>query len=154
VHYSTLIRLRECRRCRLLWSDARLAPEVVEGDFEHTYRAEGEDYFSSQRVPVFRYLADLICRRVRRGGRVLDVGGAQGHLMNLVRAARPDLETWVHDISRSATSFASRHFGLPAICGDFNSLRAAGRTYDAVVLSDVLYYEADLDGSGAPSRYS
>jgi SAM-dependent methyltransferase len=142
VYYSTLIHLRRCGDCGLIWADAHLAPDVVASHFESAYK--DRDYFRMARAAVFRQLVDEVDRAAPRGGTVLDIGGAQGDLMDLVRRRRPDLTAIVNDLSTSATRFAVEHYGLSAIPGDFLAVRSRGRRFDVVVLSDVLYYEPRL----------
>ena len=145
IHYSTLIRLRECRQCGLIWSDVRIDWEVVRSDMERTYHKQSDvDYFTSQRLPVFKHLSRLIDEAAPPNGTVLDIGGAQGHLMDMLWRRRPDLVTWVHDITVAATRYASEHFGLPTICGTIDAVLSRGMPYDVVVMSDVLYYEPQL----------
>jgi SAM-dependent methyltransferase len=104
----------------------------------------GREYFAVRRFPVFQYLACLVARAAPLRGRILDIGGAQGHLMSLVRQWRPDLATWVNDVSGAALRYAVERFRLPVILGGIEAVRAAGGKYHVVVMSDVLYYEPDL----------
>jgi len=145
IHYSTLIRLRECRQCDLIWSDVRIDWDVVRADMERTYHKQSDvEYFTNQRRHVFEHLAGLIDQSAPSGGSVLDIGGAQGHLMDMLWRRRPDLVTWVHDITLAATRYASEHFGLPTICGTIDDVVSRGMQYDVIVMSDVLYYEQQL----------
>jgi 2-polyprenyl-3-methyl-5-hydroxy-6-metoxy-1,4-benzoquinol methylase len=141
IHYSTLMRLRRCGSCHLIWSDARVDPGALAMELQTTF--DNRDYFA-HRTAIFHHLARQVSRMAPLGGRVLDIGGAQGDLMHLVGRARPDLTTVVHDVSPLATRYASEHFGLPVICGDFSVFRDHQTRYDIVVLSDVLYYEHRL----------
>ncbi|HVP28627.1 MAG TPA: class I SAM-dependent methyltransferase [Myxococcota bacterium] len=142
VYYSTLFRLRRCAGCGLAYADARLDPEVVRGHFESAYKDDA--YFCERRAAIFAHLAGLIDARARRGARVLDVGGAKGHLLDAVRRRRPDLALVLNDLSEAACEAASREFGLRTICGGLATLEALGESFDVVVMSDVLYYEPDL----------
>src|SRR4051812_32616091 len=117
VYYSTLIRLLRCRSCDLIWADAHIDPDVVRAHFEVTYK--DRDYFLRSRAEIFGQLVGEISRLTPQGGGVLDIGGAQGDLMHLLRAERPDITPVVHDLSPSAVRYATEHFGLETICGDF-----------------------------------
>jgi len=139
VYYSTLLRLMECEACGLAWVDARIDPDVLRGHFEKAYK--DDIYFLEARRPIFQYLARLIDQTAPARGTVLDVGGAKGHLMQMVALRRPDLRVAVNDISESATKYAAEHFGFATITGDICALQREGATYDVIVLSDVLYYE-------------
>ena len=89
-----------------------------------------------------RWNFDWIAPYVR--GRVLDIGGARGDLMQRVVARRPDVHVTVHDISEAATSWAAAQFGFATLNGDADVLAGHAEQYDIVVLSDVLYYEPKL----------
>jgi SAM-dependent methyltransferase len=141
VHYSTLLQLLECAACGLIWASARLDPAVIRGHFEQAYK--GEEYFAA-RADIFGQLVCEISRHTPDGGRVLDVGGAQGHLMHRLRQVRPDVAVVVQDLSREAVRHARERFGLETVCGPLHQLARHHRQYDVVVLSDVLYYEPRL----------
>jgi len=142
VYYSTLIRLRECANCGLIWADAKLPPSVVGRHFDRVYK--DDLYFVKARRLVFSHMAELIDQLTRPRARILDVGGAKGHLMHQVRTRRPDVRIVVNDISEESTRWASEKFGFDTICGDAQALARHDGTYDLVVLSDVLYYIADV----------
>jgi len=142
IYYSTLIRLRECERCGLIWADARIDPDIVRRHFERTYK--DDEYFRIARKAIFEHLSSTIARLAPRGARVLDVGGARGDLMATLVARRPDLDATVHDISSIATASAAARFGFATLTGDVSVLVGHQQHYDVVVLSDVLYYEPNL----------
>jgi len=142
VYYSTLIRLRQCNECGLIWADAHIDPEVVRRHFDHTYK--GDEYFRKSRDAIFEHLASTIQRLAPRGARILDIGGARGDLMHKVVTGRPDVSATVHDLSAVATDWAATHFGLRTLTGDADALASHPEQYDVVVLSDVLYYEPKL----------
>jgi len=139
IYYSTLIRLLTCGSCHLIWADVHLDPSTVRTHFETAYK--DRDYFRQRRSSIFRQLIRELDRLAPHGGSVLDIGGAQGDVMQLLKIERPDLTTVVHDLSESAVQFAREQFGLPTILGDISVLQNHDTRYDAVVLSDVLYYE-------------
>lgn len=139
VHYSTLMRLRECA-CGLIWSDAALDPQVIAQHFETTYK--DEKYFEQRRARIFSQLSDLVSVHTPLGGSVIDIGGGMGHLMNVTRQRRPDLALTVLDLSEDSVAYCRNHFGIDAnagALGDLGSVR-----YSTAVLSDVLYYEGDM----------
>lgn len=139
VYFSTLIHLLECARCGLIWSDVRLAPDVVRQHFESAYKEEF--YFAHRRAAIFADLARTIDRLAKPGAHVLDIGGAKGHLMHRAVSLRPDLQVTVSDISQVATTWAAEHLSLRAIHADVHALHQRGEAYDVIVLSDVIYYE-------------
>lgn len=142
IYYSTLIHLKECDCCHLIWADAHLDLQLIKAHFETAYK--DQEYFIKARLSIFKHLVALIDRTAPKGGRVLDVGGAQGHLMHLVASRRPDLRIVISDLSEAATRYTAEHFHLQTICGDLATLGAQNIRYDVVVLSDVLYYEPQL----------
>jgi 2-polyprenyl-3-methyl-5-hydroxy-6-metoxy-1,4-benzoquinol methylase len=142
VYYSSLLRLLECSDCDLIWADAHIDAEVVRRHFETTYKDEA--YFEEKRAAIFEHLAGLIDEVAPRGARVLDIGGAKGHLMHTLSLRRPDLRVTVHDLSQAATAWARERWGFETIDGDLGVLARQSTRHDVIVLSDVLYYEPDL----------
>jgi SAM-dependent methyltransferase len=138
VHYSHLGRLMECL-CGLWYSDLRLNAETVRAHFERAYKDDG--YFRARR-PVFDHLARLVSQRTPPGGSVLDVGGAMGHLALMIWNIRPDVDLTVTDVSEDACRKA-RTCGLHALPVSVAGLRWLPQ-YDAVICSDVLYYEPNI----------
>lgn len=142
VHYSTLIRLRSCRNCHLIWSDVHIDPAVLNAHWERTYK--DQEYFYYGRSLIFEDILDSIDEHVPVGGRVLDFGGAKGHLLGTLRLRRPDLHLKLFDISTEAATFAREVFALDAEAGDLDALAKLQGPFDAIVMSDVLYCEPDL----------
>jgi SAM-dependent methyltransferase len=142
IYYSTLIHLRRCATCDLIWADAHLPADVLAQHFEAAYK--DREYFDIGRARIFGHLAAEIDRVTPPSGTVLDIGGAQGDLMHRLRERRPDVAAVVNDLSEGATRYAAEHYGLETVTGDFRAVHARGARYDVVVLSDVLYYEPRL----------
>lgn len=142
VYYSTLIRLKECAACGLVWADAHIAPEVVRQHFEQAYK--DDDYFRNRRRPIFEHLATVIDRLAPRGARVLDIGGARGDLMAVLVRRRPDVVPTMNDLSAAATEYAARRYGFETVTGGVDALARHDGRYAVVVMSDVLYYEPAL----------
>ncbi len=133
VHYSTLSKLRLCKSCGVAYSDRRLSPDVMRAHFERAYK--DERYFVKQRSRVFEQLVVLTDRCARRGGRVLDFGGAKGHFLAAVQRRRPDLKVTLIDISESACRWARETYGLEAVCGSLSALKRVAAPFDVVVMS-------------------
>lgn len=142
VYYSTLLRLRVCGACGLIWADAHLDPEVVAAHFEGTYKSR--EYFLRARSWIFRHLVAELDRLTPTGASVLDVGGAQGDLMHQLQRRRPDIRAVVQDLSEGSLRHAEEEFGLETLQGSLGALQSHAACYDVVVLSDVLYYEPRL----------
>ena len=64
--------------------------------------------------------------------------------MGKVVARRSDLNVTINDLSKDATDWATKHFEFTTLTGGADVLAAHSKQYDVVVLSDVLYYEANL----------
>lgn len=141
VHYSHLVQLVQCRDCTLVYSDTRFKPDLLGAHFEENYK--DDNYFLTRRRAIFRQLIELIDRAAPPAGRVLDVGGATGHLMAATRQVRPDLDITLNDLSVAACQRASER-GFATLCGGISSLRALPQPFDVVVMSDVIYYEPDI----------
>jgi SAM-dependent methyltransferase len=142
VYYSSLMRLWRCAGCTLIYSDVRLDEAIIRKHFAAAYK--DEEYFLRRRRLVFEQIAALVDQAVRGGGSVLDVGGAKGHLLALLKRRRPDLAVTLNDVSRDACEYARTRYGFDAVCGGLAQLGALDRRYDLVIASDVLYYEPRL----------
>jgi len=144
VYYSTLITLKHCRRCGLAFADTHIDPEVIRHHFERAYK--DEHYFMRRRAPIFDYVALLADSLAPERGRVLDIGGAQGHLLMALRRRRQDLDLTLNDLSRNACEYAERVQGLQTICCAIPKLVEVEGRFDVILLIDVLYYEPDIRG--------
>lgn len=143
VYYSTLMHLIECQQCGLVWSDVRLDDAVIRRHFESAYK--DADYFARQRHVIFQQLAAEVAARTPHGGSVLDIGGATGELLAIIRDLRPDVRLTLNDLSLSACEAARAKLGVETRCGNLPSLLQDTTHYDTVVCSDVLYYEPHID---------
>lgn len=142
VYYSTLIGLRTCSDCGLVYADTHIDPALVAKHFENAYK--DEDYFLSLRGRIFDEIARLTLRGAPRHGSVLDIGGAKGHLLGALKQRRPDLDLVLNDLSRSACDWAEDHYGVKTVCGAVDALDELDGKYDIVIMSDVIYYEPHL----------
>lgn len=143
IYYSTLIGLRICSDCGLVYSDTHIDPALVATHFETAYK--DEDYFLFDRHRIFDEIATLTDRLAPKNGRVLDVGGAKGHLLGMLKQRRPDLDLVVNDLSRSACEWVESHYGAKTICGPIGAWDRFDDNFDVVIMSDVIYYETHLN---------
>ncbi|MGQ0665964.1 MAG: class I SAM-dependent methyltransferase [Nitrospiraceae bacterium] len=143
VYYSTLHELRLCSYCGLVFSDTRIDPQIIRGHFEQVYK--DEEYFSRRRRRIFEKIASLIEKTAPPGASVLDIGGAKGHLLGILRQRRPDLNLVLNDLSREACVYSQDQYGLETVCGDVESLEQISRCFDVLIMSDVIYYEPELN---------
>jgi SAM-dependent methyltransferase len=142
VYYSCLGHLWQCR-CGLVYSDVRLPTEIIANHFDLGYK--DEDYFVRGRRRVFSQMARIIAKRTPQGGGVLDIGGANGHFLMSLGYRRPDLRLLLNDLSPVACD-AAASAGIESVPGGVDALEeiAQGRQFDAVVASDVIYYEPEI----------
>ena len=143
VYYSTLMHLIECEECGLVWADVRLDDAVIRRHFESAYKDAA--YFARQRHAIFQQVATEVAARTPSGGSVLDIGGATGELLAIIRNLRPDVRLTLNDLSQSACELARSKFGVETRRGNLPSLLHDAVGYDTVVCSDVLYYEPRID---------
>jgi 2-polyprenyl-3-methyl-5-hydroxy-6-metoxy-1,4-benzoquinol methylase len=143
VYYSTLVGLRECTQCGLLFSDKRIDSRVIQSHFEQTYKEE--TYFRNSRRRIFEQIAALADLAAEPGANTLDIGGAKGHLLVTLRKRRPDLHFVLNDLSKEACSYAAETYGFRTLCGDVNALKASLDKYDLIIMSDVIYLVPELD---------
>jgi len=142
IHYSNLIRLINCDSCGLIYSDVHLPLDVISKHFESAYK--DEQYFLEQRAPIFEQIVELVSAHSKPGARVIDIGGAKGHLLNAVAKKRADLSLVLNDLSVSACDYAKSNFGLSVLPGSISELIASKEKYDVILLIDVIYYEPQL----------
>jgi SAM-dependent methyltransferase len=141
IYYSTLIRIMKCE-CGLVFADTRLDPKVIQAHFERTYK--NECYFTVKRRKIFSQIARLADRAAPASGKVLDIGGAKGHLLAILKERRPDLELVLNDLSRDACQWGKTTYGFQTITGGIGAIEQIQDRFDVVVLSDVIYYEPEI----------
>lgn len=146
VYYCTLMHLCLCLKCGLAYADTVLSDEVTRNHWDVVYK--DENYFIGSREAIFDAVVDLIDRCVPPHGAVLDIGGAKGHLMQLLKARRPDINAEVNDICEISCSHA-RSRGIPALCCPLKDLHPQSKPYDCLVMLDVIYYEPDVASAWA-----
>lgn len=97
-------------------------------------------------------VAAVLSRALPRDAFVLDIGGGDGDLLNLVLEARPDVRVAMVDIAASVGKFLEpRHGGRvelhPGVAIEEHIVAFAGR-YDAAVISDVMHHIPQPHRSG------
>lgn len=142
IYYSTLVKLKECTQCGLVFTDTRIDSKVIQSHFEQTYKDEA--YFSQWRRRIFEQISRIADSVAPMEGKILEVGGAKGHLLSILKRQRPDLHFVLNDISIEACHHAESTYGFQTILGGFNELNQVSSRFDVVILSDVIYYEPEL----------
>ncbi|MEO8365363.1 MAG: class I SAM-dependent methyltransferase [Pseudoxanthomonas sp.] len=89
-------------------------------------------------------VAALLSRMLPKDAFVLDIGGGDGDLLNLVLEARPDVRVAMVDIAGSVGKFLEPRYSErvelhPGVAIEDHILTFAGR-YDAAVVSDVMHH--------------
>lgn len=145
VYYSTLVLLYDCKTCGLVFSDTRIDADLIRQHFERAYKEE--EYLGRKRATILDHVAALGDRLCPHGGRVIDIGGAHGHLLVALRRRRPDMDLTVCDMSTQACAHAESQYRLRAICATIPELVGLREAFDLVLMIDVLYYEPDIQQS-------
>ena len=138
IYYSSLIPLYNCLNCSLYFSGCELDKNLTDDHFEAAYK--DEEYFKVSREPIFSQLLGLFDKVLPINGKIIDIGGARGDLMNSLKEARPDAEPTVQDISNKALEFAKQKFNLKTTNQSLLEIDEL-QQYDIVSMIDVLYYE-------------
>ena len=77
-------------------------------------------------------------------GSVIEVGCGGGGIVKAIKRSRPDLEVYGVDISKNAIEFAKKNSeGVNFIIGDIDKLTFNQKSFDAVVVFDVLEHIQD-----------
>ncbi len=104
-------------------------------ELKHYYEFTYDDVPTNPLVRLYERWLDAIERR-RRPGRLLDIGCGTGLFLSVAR--RRGWEPYGIDDCAEATAHAREHFGLDVWDGEFDPVRMAGKTFDAVTLWDVV----------------
>lgn len=145
IYYSTLIRLESCQSCGLIFSDQILDDRIFNSHFEQAYK--DKYYFEISRHEIFLQISKIISDVAPHNAKVIDIGGAQGHLMDIARKIRPDLSILINDISPTALMYAKKKYRLDTRCCSLSDLANHNEEFDVVSLIDVLYYARNISNA-------
>jgi 2-polyprenyl-3-methyl-5-hydroxy-6-metoxy-1,4-benzoquinol methylase len=143
VYYSNLIQLLFCTKCGLYFSDTLLDPIVIKEHFENSYK--DEKYFGMRRKPIYEYISLLADQHTPINGKVIDIGGGKGHLLQLLKNRRTDLNITLTDISKKSCDYCSEKFGINSICCSIPELEQLTCQFNTVLIIDVLYYDPNVN---------
>lgn len=133
----------KCARCGTWVRDTDYDSPIVRTHFEITSYTDpaAEERSRRDREPFFRHVLALCERHLRRplaGSRLLDVGCAYGHLLDVARAAGVQA-TGIEIVERLRERAIARGH---TVHGSIEQIDAAER-FDAIVMIDSLYYLED-----------
>lgn len=145
------VRIVECRRCRLVYPDPfpfPLRPQELYGDPDKYFGISDD----TEKLALSRVLLDdLINRSGTDRPTILDIGCGQGELLAVARERR--LDAVGLEFSEAMIRRARERYGLSIVRSSAEDYaRAAGRTFDIVVLSAVIEHVHDPDGLIASVR--
>ncbi len=141
IYYSNHLGLRECLDCKLIYADLHLAPEVIAQHFALAYK--NEEYFLKSRERIFTQAAKILVSTLPHNAKVLDIGGAKGHLLAKLKELRPDTDLYLNDLSPESCKFAEETFGLKTYPGSIFNIDSCDR-FSAILILDMLYYEPEI----------
>lgn len=126
--------LVKCRRCGYVWADESLTPEQQKELYARNYFFGGEykDYLAEEK-PLRKDFKKAFAAldRIRRGGKLLEIGCAYGFSLDIARR-RFDEVTGV-ELNPEAAEHARRAFGLDVRANDFLAEPLPENHYDAIV---------------------
>jgi 2-polyprenyl-3-methyl-5-hydroxy-6-metoxy-1,4-benzoquinol methylase len=133
--------------CGLEWQSPFPSPErlreIYGGDYFERWGArdaEGLEVVRAMKRASYRpFLREIT--RLRRGGRLLDVGCAMGFLLEAAEEA--GFEGWGIEPNPVAAEVAARRFGARVHVGELEPSAFAGLGFDVVALIDVLEHAPD-----------
>jgi len=103
--------------------------------------AEWSRFWGDFRKPAFLHILHTIKHLGFKSGRLLDVGSAFGHFLDLAR--REGYDVFGVDISDIARQLARDKFNIETF-KTFDDIPTSIRSFDIVVCSETLYYQSDV----------
>lgn len=143
IYYSNIFHIKFCPNCGLYFSDTLLDQKVITKHFENAYN--DELYFSEQRKYIFEHITSLANKHTKKNGKVLDIGGGKGHVLNNIKAVRPDILATLNDLSKYSCNYCSETYAIKSICSDIPDLQKLNSHFNTILLIDVIYYEPKLN---------
>lgn len=143
IYYSNIFHIKFCPNCGLYFSNTLLDQEVITKHFENTYN--DELYFSDHRKYIFEHITSIANKHTIENGKVLDIGGGKGHMLNNIKAVRPDIIATLNDLSKYSCNYCSETYAIKSICSDIPNLQKINSQFNTILLIDVIYYEPKLN---------
>ena len=143
IYYSTFHTVRECKECQLCFVDVLIDEVVRTAHFEKVYKLES--YFEDQRKDIFEYILKLINTHSPDAKHILEIGGATGVLLEMIRKRFSNVTCILNDISQEACEAAKKR-GFETAQGEIASINLREKQ-DIILAIDVLYYELNIKKS-------
>lgn len=130
--------IRECAGCGLVYTNPRPTAEALLSGYAGNDDADYESERDSRSMNAHLSLAMI--RRHAPGGKLLEIGCANGFFLN---AARMSYETVGLEPSRAASDYARTRLRLDVPAGTLEEARFPDASFDVVALIDVIEHLAD-----------
>lgn len=145
----------QCKNCDLLTRDVIFDTKEVKDIYSQDYFCKVQkDYFSagisqelgsSLRVNDFKDRLRKISKYTKiKKGKILDLGCATGVFLKI--AKDEGWEPYGVEVSRYATDFAVKNFGLKVFCGELKGAKYKSNTFDVVSGWDLIEHVEDPVG--------
>lgn len=137
--YGTVV---ECAGCGLVFTNPRPTPEALLAGYAEN---EDPDYESERDARCMNaHMSLAVLRRHAPGGRLLEIGCAQGFFLN---AARVSYDVRGVEPSRSAREYAAGALKLDVPAATMEEARFPDASFDVVAMIDVIEHLADPLGA-------
>ncbi|NLN69807.1 MAG: class I SAM-dependent methyltransferase [Chloroflexi bacterium] len=140
----------ECQHCGLYQIDPKLNSQQMEKYYPEEYICylEAIEDEPNPFIRFNRYLGQKkryrqVMRRVKKTGKILDVGCATGIFLNEMQKGGWECQGVEPD--QTAVNYAYSRFGLDVFCGTLEEANLPTNTFDVVTLWDVLEHVYDLN---------
>lgn len=140
--YPGPFHLWRCRDCGLVFNWPRLTPEQTRQQYDggyYVFNSRPEHRWSRATQLYLNYLAPLESCNV--GGRLLEIGCAQGHLLAIANSRGWQAEGV--EISAEAAEAARTRFRLPIRAGTLEDQGDELCRFDVIIATDVIEHIAD-----------
>ena len=124
IYYSNIFHVKLCPNCGLYFSDTLLNGETIAKHFENTYN--DELYFAAQRKSIFKYITSIANKHTPKNGKLMDIGGGKGHMLNNIKTDRPDIHVTLNDLSNNSCNHCSEMYAIKTICSNIPDLQKLG----------------------------
>ncbi len=131
-----IVHVVKCLGCGLNYAN----PRIVQNEFQKMYQTKG--YYDTYIIKEEILDRRLFLRRLtaieqyKKTGRILDIGCATGFFLDGAKSR--GWETWGVEISKFASEYARKNFGLDVFTGTLREAKFHGDLFDVIVMDDVI----------------